>query len=91
MKCMTLFKHQMKKIASCSNDGQIKIWNFNNCECVKTIETGASIIYFHNFSEEIIQYRSENKLKLWNIRTKKCWKTIDIGSNVFEIKKKLVT
>jgi WD40 repeat protein len=67
-----------EKIASCSFDKTIKIWNMITGECLRTIEAHSNFVRFmiELPNNKIISCSDDKKIKVWDTDTGYCLKTL---------------
>jgi len=78
---LSIIQISREKIASSDRNGEIKIWNLNNCECLKTFkneEGGCSLTKLsHNSIVSFSFSRISRVIKIWDIETGSCLKTLE--------------
>ncbi len=66
-----------KWLASGSDNGEIKIWNVENCKCIKTIKQPRSVIYVtFSFHGKWLASVADCTIQIWNTQNWTCIKNI---------------
>ncbi len=79
------FSPDGKKIASCGEDGNIKIWNIQTGQCLQALEAHSMRCESISFSPDgnILASGSADKtIKIWDINTGQCLKILNGHTNI---------